>query len=158
MGTTVTVNPHLEENVYPMPTAEDLFTKMSGAKFFTKIDLTHAYQQLELTESAKPLLVINTLKGLYEYQRLPFGVSTAPAIFQSTMDQMLQGLDNVATLIDDILIGTATEEEHVRVTNKVMKQLDTYGLKVNIDKCKFMANSVEYLGHRLDENLSLIHI
>ncbi len=146
----VTVNQCLEENIYPLPTAEDLFSKLAGAKVFTKLDLTNAYQQVELTADSKPLLVINTHKGLYEYQRLSFGVSTAPALFQSIMDQILQGLDGVESLLDDILIGTATEEEHKVMLEEVLRRLDHYGVKVKLSKCRFMTTSVEYLGHRID--------
>ncbi len=146
----VTINPVLEDIIYPLPTAEDLFAQMGGARVFTKLDLTSAYLQLELTEKSKPLLVINSHKGLYEFQRLSFGIATAPSIFQSVMDQVLQGIPHAECLLDDILIGTSTEEEHEPALHDVLKRLDAYGIRVNLDKCKFKVNSVEYLGHRID--------
>ncbi|XP_048257829.1 uncharacterized protein K02A2.6-like [Haliotis rufescens] len=146
----VTVNPVLEDNVYPLPTAEDLFAKMGGAKVFTKLDLSNAYLQLELTDRSKPLQVINTHKGLYEYQRLSFGIATAPSIFQSIMDQVLQGIPGAESLLDDILIGIVTDDQHDKVLHEVLKRLDTYGIKVNLDKCKFKVPKVEYLGHCID--------
>ena len=99
-----------------IPRIEDiLFAKMAGGTLYTKLDLSHAYLQLQLDNSAKKYLIINTHRGLYEYTRLPFGVSSAPAIFQRTMESILQGLDRVAVYIDDILITGRSEEEYLRV-------------------------------------------
>ena len=68
---------------------------MSGGKVCTKLDLSHAYQQLPLAEESKKYSTINTTKGLFQYERLPFGISSAPAIFQITMDSLLQDLPGV---------------------------------------------------------------
>ena len=67
-----------------------------------------------LDEESKKFMVINTHKGLYQYTRMPFGISSAPAIFQHVMDTILQGLSNVLCYLDDILITGATDQEHVR--------------------------------------------
>ena len=66
---------------HPIPRIEKLFTKISGAVIYTDLDLSHAYLHLRLDETVKKYLVINTHKGLYEYYRLPFGVSSAPTIY-----------------------------------------------------------------------------
>ncbi|KAJ8049344.1 hypothetical protein HOLleu_02051 [Holothuria leucospilota] len=108
----LTVNKVVEGDAYPLPTAEGIFATLPGGRVFSKIDLTNAYQQLELTERSKELLTVNTHKGLYQYQRLPFGVSTALAIFQSVMDQILGGIQGAVCYLDDILISTKTPEEH----------------------------------------------
>ena len=100
----VTVNQVLDVDKYPVPNPQDLLSALAGGKRFTKLDLKHAYQQLPLSEESKQFLTINTSKGLYQYQRLPFGVASAPAIFQSTMDTILKGIDGVVCYIDDILI------------------------------------------------------
>ena len=75
---------------YPIPKSEDLFASFSQGKKFTKLDLAHAYQQILLDEDLKKYVTINTHKGLYQYSRLPFGVSSAPAIFQQTMEGILK--------------------------------------------------------------------
>ena len=77
-----------------------------------KLDLKHVYQQLPLSEDSKQFLPINTSKGLYQYNRLPFGVASAPAIIQSTMDTILKGIDSVVCYIDDILITGRNDQEH----------------------------------------------
>ena len=99
----VSVNRVIDINQYPLPTAEDLFATLSGGKMFnSKIDLSSAYLQLELEDDCKKYLTINTQNGLYQFNRLAFGVASAPAIFQCTMDRILQGIPNVCCYLDDI--------------------------------------------------------
>ena len=109
----VSVNPVLISNPYPLPNAEDLFATLAGGKIFSKLDLSNAYQQLELTEESQKYLTINTHQGVYAYHRLTFGIATAPSTFQAVMDQILQGMANVVCYLDDILIASSTEEEHL---------------------------------------------
>ena len=80
----LTVNKYAKPDCYPLPLIEELFSKLSGGVIFTKLDHSHAYQQLPLDEDSQMLTTINTPKGLYVYNRLPFGVSAAPGIFQRT--------------------------------------------------------------------------
>ena len=148
----VSVNPVLISNPYPLPNAEDLFATLAGGKIFSKLDLSDAYQQLELTEESQKYLTINTHKGVYAYQRLTFGIATAPSIFQAVMDQILQGMANVVCYLDDILIASRTEEEHLATLDEVLSRLEKYGVVVNQSKCEFRTSSVEYLGHRIDED------
>ena len=78
----LTVNRVAELETYPLPRIENLFASLAGGKSFSKLDLAHAYLQVELDQSAKKYMAINTHRGLYTYNRLPFGVASAPAIFQ----------------------------------------------------------------------------
>ena len=146
----VTINPVLEIDKYPLPKPDDLFATLSGGQRFTKIDLTHAYQQMSLKESSRELVTVNTHRGLYRYTRLPFGVASAPALFQQTMDTVLQGLPKVICYIDDILITGSTEEEHIENLELVLQRLQQYGIQAKRAKCAFLEESVEYLGHRID--------
>ena len=100
----VTINPVLEMDRYPLPTPEDLFATVSGAKYFSKLDLSHAYQQVELEQKSRKLVTVSTHRGLYQYNRLPFEVASAPAIFQQLMEQTLQGIQGVVCYLDDLLI------------------------------------------------------
>jgi len=77
----VTVNPVLKPDAYPIPKVDDLYAKLQGGKFFTKLDLSQAYQQLCFDKESKKYTVINTHKGLFRYTRLPYGISFAPGIF-----------------------------------------------------------------------------
>ena len=78
----ITVNQASKVDTYPLPKVEDLFVAMSGGKGFTKLDMSQAYLQLPLDDSSKELVTINTHRGLFQYNRFPFGVSAAPAVFQ----------------------------------------------------------------------------
>ena len=111
---SVTVNAVSKVDSYPLPKVDDLFTAMSGGKLFSKLDLSHAYQQVPLTEDSKTYTTINTTKGLFQYQRLPFGISSAPAIFQRTMDSLLQDLPGVVTYLDDVLVTGSNKNEHLQ--------------------------------------------
>ena len=87
-----TINRYSQLDKYPIPRIEDLYAKLAGGPLFTKLDTSHAYLQLWLDEDSQRFATINTLKGLFQYKRLPFGVSSACAIFQRTMESILQGL------------------------------------------------------------------
>ncbi len=146
----VTVNSSLEVDQYPLPKPDELFASLAGGKRFTKLDLTQAYQQMPLQLESQKLVVINTHQGLYCYTRLPFGIAPAPAVFQRTMDTILQGLPHVLCFIDDILITGPTEEEHLQNLENVLKRLQHHRVTVKQRKCAFMQVAVDYLGHRVD--------
>ncbi len=148
----VTVNQVLSVDQYPLPKPEDLFATLANGKTFTKLDLSQAYQQMLLDGESTKYLTINTHLGLYEYTRLPFGVVSAPAIFQRAMDTILQGISGVICYIDDILVTGSTEEQHLVALEEVFKRLKKYGLRLKREKCFFMQSSVEYLGHLVDAN------
>ena len=101
----VTINREARIDPYPLPRIEDLFAVLGKGKVFSKLDLTSAYQQVPLEPESRKLTTINMIRGLFEYTRLPFGVSSAPAIFQRVMDTLLVNIPNVAVYLDDILIA-----------------------------------------------------
>lgn len=92
----LTINQASQLDTYPLPRVEDLFTMLAGRKTFTKLDMSHAYQQLLLDEESKQYVTVNTHKGLFRYNHLVFGVASSPAIFQHTMDNLLQNIPYVA--------------------------------------------------------------
>lgn len=113
MDCRVSINKHIKTDVYPIPLIEDIFLEFVGCKFFSKLDLSGAFTQLQVAENFQHLLTINTQMGLFRYTRLPFGVKTAPFIFQKTMDNMLKGLKQVRPYLDDILIGGKTSVREI---------------------------------------------
>jgi len=135
---------------YPIPKVEDLFSTLVGGKVFSKIDLSQAYQQLLLADESKQYVVINTHKGLFRYTHLPFGVSSAPGIFQRVMENVLQGISNVIIYLDDILLSSATESENLQLIDQVLNRLEKAGLRARKEKCQFFVPSVTYLGHKID--------
>ena len=112
--------------------------------------MAHAYLQLCLDNKSKALVTINTHCGLFEYNRLSFGVCTVPGIFQRTIDSLLQGISNVCTYLDDIIVTGRNEEGHLQNLSAVLSKLQEAGLRLKKSKCYFMAESVEYLGYVID--------
>ncbi|XP_029690263.1 uncharacterized protein K02A2.6-like isoform X1 [Takifugu rubripes] len=124
----VTLNPVLVAEQYPLPLIDDLFAGLVGGKKISKIDLNQAYLQMHVEEHSRKLLTINTHKGLFRYRRLPFGITSAPALFQRAMDQILTGLPGVQCYLDDILCTGANDEEHLRNLDAMLQRLEEYGL------------------------------
>ena len=145
----LTVNQAAKLDPYPLPRIEDLFARLAGGKRFTKLDIAHAYQQIPLSEESRDSVTINTHKGLFRYNRLPFGVHSGPAIFQRAMEGLLRDIPSTIAYIDDILITGKTEEEHLTNLDKVLTRLREEGLTLKKGKCQFFLEKVEYLGHTI---------
>lgn len=148
----VTVNPVLKAEQYPLPRIDDIFAALGQGKRFSKIDLAQAYLQMEMEESSKKYLTINTSKGLYQYNRLVFGIASAPAIWQKAMEQVLQGIPNTQCYLDDIVITGENDDAHLENLEKVLKRLNEFGLRANKAKCEFFQDEIEYCGHKIDKN------
>jgi len=146
----VTVNPVLNPVQYPLPRIDDIFASLGNGNRFTKIDLAQAYLQMEVEERSRKYLTINTHKGLYRYNRLVFGVASAPAIWQKAMDQVLQDIPGVQCYLDDILITGSTDEAHLATLRRVLRRLAQFGLRAKKEKCEFFKQSIEYCGHIID--------
>ena len=146
----ITVNQASSVDSYPLPRVEEFFARLAGGKQFSKLDLSQAYLQLPLDEKSKEYVTINTHKGLYRYNRLPFGVSSAPGIFQRCMENLLRDIKGVAVYLDDILVTGATTEEHLRNLAAVLARLQAAGLRLNKSKCFFLCDRIVYLGHAID--------
>ena len=106
---------------------------------FSKLDLSvsHAYSQLQLDDSSQEYVTVNTHHEPYCYSRLPFGVASAPAIFQRTMETVLKWLPMVVAYFNDILVSGKTEQEHLTNLAQVLDRLDSAGMKLKKEKCAF---------------------
>ena len=130
---------------------DSLLEKLQGGKFYSKIDLADAYLQIELDDESKKLCVINTPFGLYQYNRMCFGIASSPAQFQRCMDSMIIDLPEVVAYLDDIIVTGKSEEEHWFNLQNLLQRLSDYGFSIKESKCEFFKTSVEYLGHVIDE-------
>ena len=146
----LTVNKASKLDGYPIPKLNDLHTTLVGGQTFTELDLSHTYEQMFVHENSKEFLTIKTHKGLYRYNRLPYGVASAPGIFQRTMKGLLQEIPSTGVLLDNILITRLSTEEHLYKIEKVLRRLSEAGLRLKAVKCQFMKPVLESLGHRVD--------
>ena len=125
----VTVNKASRLDTYPLPRIDDLYASLAGGQSFTKLDLKNAYLQIELEEESKKFVTMNTSRGLFQYNRLPFGVSSSPAIFQRVIDNVLKRIPYVCAYLDDILVTGRTDEEHLHNLDKVLSRLARAGMR-----------------------------
>jgi hypothetical protein len=120
-----TINKHLVTDSYPLPKPEDIFATLQGDEAFTKLDLSEAYAQVQLDDESQLKAAINTQKGLFAITRLPYGVTTAPSIFQREMEILLRDIPGVAVYLDDILITAPTGEQHLQMLDLTLKRLES---------------------------------
>lgn len=124
---------------------------MQKGETFSKIDLSQAYQQVCLDEQSKKYCTISTTKGLFMYNRIPYGVASAPGIYQKIIESILVGIPGVISFLDDILITGRNLDEHKNRLFEVFKRLRENGLTVSRKKCEFFRKSIEYLGYVLSK-------
>ncbi|XP_042611929.1 uncharacterized protein LOC122144820 [Cyprinus carpio] len=135
---------------YPMPRVDELIERLGKAKYLTTLDLCKGYWQVPLTESAKELTAFRVPSGLSHFRFMPFGLHGAAATFQRLVDQVLRGMDSfAAAYIDDIVIFSATWEEHFGHLAEVFDRVKRAGLVVNAKKCQIAKPEVTYLGYVL---------
>ncbi|XP_058840066.1 uncharacterized protein K02A2.6-like [Topomyia yanbarensis] len=120
--------------VVPKKDAQDIFADLAGCKVFCALDLEGAYTQLMLSEKSRKFVVINTIKGLYTYNRLPQGASSSAAIFQQVMDQVLAGLKHIRCYLDDVLIAGKDLDDCRKKVSAVLDRLAQANIKVNWSK------------------------
>ncbi|KII74279.1 Transposon Ty3-I Gag-Pol polyprotein [Thelohanellus kitauei] len=147
----VSINKHIDYLPYPLPTFRDILEKIKGGQRFSVIDLKEAYLQIPLDEQASNLTVISTHSGFFKFKRLPFGISSAPSIFQNFMDTLLHGINNVTCYIDDIIITGTDDKNHLQNLERVLNKLKEFNVTTSIDKCKFFQSEVKFLGHIINK-------
>ncbi|XP_054276592.1 uncharacterized protein K02A2.6-like [Macrosteles quadrilineatus] len=148
----VTLNKVIEEVNYPIPRIEDIFSNMSGGKYFCTLDISNAYLHMVMDDESAKMQTLSTHKGLFKVNRLMFGVKVAPSLWQRFMDSTLQGLDGVQCFFDDILVQGSTFDETLQRLKQVLNVLRSKNLRLNREKCKFFQKSIKYLGHVIDNN------
>lgn len=132
-----------------MPIVDELLDELSGAKWFTKLDLLSGYHQIRVADGDEFKTAFRTHQGLYKFLVMPFGLSRAPGTFQGVMNCIFDPLlrHGVLVFMDDILVHSATLSEHVRQLRAVLQILRENSLMVKRSKCAFAQSSIEYLGH-----------
>ena len=130
-----------------LPNLDDISPKLQGAQVFSKLDASSGFHQIPLEESSCELTTFITPLGRYCFKRIPFGITSAPDIFQRKMTELLSDLDGVEVIKDDIVIYGKTMQEHDARLNRVMERIKLSGLKLNREKCEFRKSEIQYFGH-----------
>lgn len=134
---------------YPLPNITDLFDKLGKSVYFSTIDLASGYHQIEIEKQDREKTAFSSQNGHFEFIRMPFGLKTAPATFQRTMDNVLRGLQGIHCMVylDDVIVFSSSLEEHIQKLRYIFDRLRQTNLKVQLDKTEFLRKDVLYLGH-----------
>ena len=149
------LNKVTKANTFPLPKIDDLLDQLGKSKYFSTLDLKSGYWQIKVHPSSQEKTAFTTHQGLFEFRVMPFGLMNASAAFQRLMQQVLMGLntesaaDFVAVYLDDILIFSETFQDHMKHLKTVLQRLNQVTLKLNLKKCYFGCQVVEYLEHIL---------
>lgn len=147
----------LKRSLYRLPTIEDILPDLSRAKVFSTFDVKNGFWHIELDDESSKLTTFNTPFGRYRRLRLPFGLSSAPEEFQRRQHQVVEGIPEVLTTHDDILLygeGNTYEEahrDHDEKLKKLMLRCQERNVKLNKDKMKLRYSEVPYVGHLLTD-------
>ena len=144
------LNAQTIKNRYPLPRIDDLFDRLAGARVFSGLDLRSAYYQVRLHPDDIPKTAFTTPMGLYEFKVLPFGLCNAPATFQSVVQEVFGDYAAFCVAyLDDIMIFSANEEDHLIHLRKVLERLREHKLYAKLSKCNFCNSSARFLGHEV---------
>lgn len=146
------LNKSVKRERYILPTSDEITSKLSGATVFSSLDAASGFWQIPLHPDSCKLTTFITPFGRYCFKRLPFGITSAPEIFQRKMLETLEDLEGVEAFMDDILVYGSTMEEHDARLDKVFSRIESAGLKLNKEKCSLRQSQLRFLGHLIDHS------
>ena len=143
------LNAVTSKDAYPLPRIDDSLDTLGHSRVFSPLDLTSGYCQVELDADAKEKAAFVTRSGLYEWEVLPFGLTSAPSTFERLMETVLRGLhwQTVLIYLDDIIVFAPDVDTHIQRLEEVFSRLRAANLKLKPSKCALFADRVKYLGH-----------
>ena len=135
-----------------LPRMQETMESMVGARFFSSMDLKSGFWQVKMSEESRQYtaFTVGSL-GVYEFLRMPYGLCNAPATFQRLMQNCLGELNLTYTLVylDDVIVYSHTEEDHLRRLQAVFERFQEHGLKLKPSKCSFLREQITFLGHEV---------
>jgi hypothetical protein len=131
------------------PTLDDVAVRVNGAAVISKLDLKAAFNQLAIDESSRSITTFATHMGLFRYKRLNFGINTASHELQKALEQLLAGLAGCFNMADDVLVFGRNRQEHDRNLHAVLKRLEEAGITLNVEKCEFAKEELDFFGLRI---------
>lgn len=139
--------------LYPLPLPEELFDLLHGSSIYTVLDVYAAYHQVELDESCRYLTAFTALNHHYEFRMLPFGLQSSGIGFLYAIHRVLQKFlnKNVFVYVDDISAWSASEDDHIALIKRILKQLIKCNIKLKPEKCQFLQDHIRYLGYKISK-------
>lgn len=141
------LNQYVCREKYVLPSVDQSLGMLAGARVFSKLDANMGFWQIPLAEGSAKYTTFITPFGRYQFQRLPFGINSAPEHFQRVMADVIDGLDGVVCHIDDLLVWGKDQEQHDARLHALLKKLEQAGVTLNADKCELSRSEVAFLGH-----------
>ena len=148
------LNEVTENDSHPLPNIADILDSLGNSRYFSTLDLRNGYWQIEIDQKDRPKSAFVTSSGLFQFNRMSFGLKTAPATFQRAMEIVLAGLnyDSCLCYLDDVIcFGRDLREHNVRL-QAVLSRFRQHNLRVKLCKCQFAATEVSFLGHRVSQD------
>ena len=139
------LNANVRRERHVLPSVETTLAQLGGARYFSKLDANSGFWQIEMAPESSKLTTFITPFGRFKFNRLPFGITSAPEHFQRRMSQILAGMEGAVCLIDDILVYGSTKAEHDHRLLAVLKKIEEAGLTLNKDKCRFSVTCKHYI-------------
>ena len=146
------LNESVRRERHILPSVDHTLAQLGGAKVFTKLDANSGFWQIELSKESALLTTFITPFGRFCFNRLPFGITSAPEYFQKRMSEILSCLEGVVCMVDDVLIYGRTQEEHGHRLHAALASIRNAGVTLNAEKCEFSQSRVKFLGHIVDGN------
>lgn len=146
------INKRTVRDVHPLPLIDDQLDQLRGKRYFSLIDLKSGFHQVNLDEDSRKYTAFVTASGQYEYKKVPFGLCNGPAVFTRFINHVLKPLLReklIQVYIDDILLGTETIEEHLRILKELFNILRLNKLTVQVKKCQFLKTKIDFLGYEV---------
>lgn len=148
----VGVNEKLVNSNYPIRTIPEVLNNLRNSKYFCKLDIFNAFLHIPVDSKSSQIQAITTHKGTYAVNRISFGIKVGPAEFNKVLDKILQGLPKTEAYFDDLIVHGSTKEECLTNLEVCLNRLQKFNLHLNKDKCKFLSEKIDYLGHVIEHN------
>lgn len=143
------LNQVTKKDAFPLPRIEDSLASLTKSAWYSTLDLASGYWQVQVEEVDREKTAFTTPFGLFEWDRMPFGLCNAPATFQRLMQRCLGGqlMESTLVYLDDVIVYSPDFESHLQHLEKVFQAMERYGLKLQPDKCHLLRREVKFLGH-----------